>query len=407
MTKVSVAVVLLGLLVLPSTGGLADTGPETGPFFVQDHFTLTFGETGNPYAAGGSLHSIGLVKDWVINTNVAWFQIDAANSRSAALIDAQHVTVYDVATMTIYAGALGNTATTLWTGTGTMTTMAKADGSRYAAPVRPTYETQPVTFQGSGYGGFAATSTSSTFSDPLFRINWLGSYNWGYDNAVGGSFGPNSTYQNGNLQMAVDLVRQGVLAESVYDFGAGNPSVVADGHDPEPYLTWTGPHNDRNIPVDTLDRLHLGINWSGDTHTPNPNSTSDPDNHLQWYARYGGEVIAPVSGLYHVAVDADDWVKLAIDGTDVAGHLLGPLPWQGSYEPGLVNNPTADIWLSAGTHQLSIKYFEGYGWSTIDGSDGGAGFTVDVTLVPEPSSVLAVVTGLASLAAALRRRSRD
>lgn len=174
-------------------------------WFAQDNFTLKFGQTGAPGSAGGVFTSTGNLKDWSVNSNVAWFKLTGSNPVAAQLVGDKYYTDY-VSTMTIYAGALGDTTTTLWTGAGGITTIINADGSKFAAPVRPAYETQPVQYQGWGHGDFTATSTSTAFSNALFKIEWLGSYNWGYDNAVGGSYGPNSTYQNGNIQAKATAV---------------------------------------------------------------------------------------------------------------------------------------------------------------------------------------------------------
>jgi hypothetical protein len=179
--KWSVILAVLGLVAL----GVAASAMPEPTYFCQDDFTLSFGATGNPLAAGTELVADGRLLHWNDNKLAGWFSFDAVMSQPGQISGNTWTMTFDSGTFTIHSTKTGGS--NIWTGTidhFTLTGFVDPD-ARYDATTypRPSYESEPTEFISVGDAAFTRLTgvAGGSWTDPKLVMPWAGSYNWNYD----------------------------------------------------------------------------------------------------------------------------------------------------------------------------------------------------------------------------------
>ena len=140
-----------------------------------------------------------------------------------------------------------------------------------------------------------------------------------------------------------------------------------------PVLTWEGPAPLGPVPDSALFRkppsgqgllgtYYASDNWTGPElmHRVDPlllTSWPEPEPVFGAFsATWTGELLAPADGLYAFHLDADDGVRLTVDG-----QMLGE-----SLNPDTVNMVAATTNLTAGSHPIRIDYFQRGGGKALE-----------------------------------------
>lgn len=182
------------ILVLVGVGTQAMPKPQ---YFCQDDFIMTFGEVGQPLAAGTTIAADGRLLMWSDNLLAGWFTMNATVSHAGQSSSGVWSLVFDTGTFKITSRPDGS-GTTYWEGSIEQLTLTGYDqfSTHYAAAgyPRPAYAVQPEQFVSVGAASFARSG--GTWTDPKLQMDWLGGYNWTYDNSTPET----SSHIYGNLQ---------------------------------------------------------------------------------------------------------------------------------------------------------------------------------------------------------------
>jgi len=203
----SVIIAVIGFLALAVC---ASAMPEP-TYFCQDDFMLTFGEIGNPLAEGTALSAAGRLLKWSENKLAGWFSLEAAMSQPGQVVGDKWTVTFDEGTLTLHSTKTGGTV--YWTGNlQQLTLTGYVDPSgRFAASAfpRPSYESEPTEFIAVGNASFQRTG--GTWTDPALVLQWVGSYNWNYDEDTPQA----SSTVFGNLQAKIAVPEPGSVAALV------------------------------------------------------------------------------------------------------------------------------------------------------------------------------------------------
>jgi hypothetical protein len=182
--RLSVILAILGLVALAVA---AKAMPEP-TYFCQDDFTMTFGATGNPLAAGTELIADGRLLHWNDNKLAGWFSFDAVMSQPGVVSGNTWTMTFDSGTFEIHSTKTGGTR--YWAGsidhftlTGYVDPDARYDATDMLTYPRPGYEDEPTEFISVGAAKFDRIPglPGGTWTDPQIFMEWAGSYNWNYD----------------------------------------------------------------------------------------------------------------------------------------------------------------------------------------------------------------------------------
>lgn len=193
------------VLILAGIGALAMPKSE---YFCQDDFVLSFGAIGDPMAAGTTITADGRLLLWDSNTIAGWFTMTGTLKPVSQPGNGTWQLVFDSGTFKVMSSPINGT--TYWQGNISNLTMTGYDQSSatYSAAgyQRPGYVTDPAEYLSVGTAIF--TRTDGTWTDPELHMNWLGSYNWTYDNATPAT----SNNLLGNLQAELSTPEPGSIA---------------------------------------------------------------------------------------------------------------------------------------------------------------------------------------------------
>jgi hypothetical protein len=180
----NVIIAVLGLMAL----GVAASAMPEPTYFCQDDFTLTFGETGNPLSVGTELSADGRLLKWNDNKLAGWFSFHGVMSQPGVVSGNTWTMIFDSGTFEIHSTKTGGTR--YWAGsiehftlTGYVDPDGRYDATDPSAYPRPAYEDEPTEFISVGAAEFDRIPglPGGTWTDPQIFMQWIGSYNWNYD----------------------------------------------------------------------------------------------------------------------------------------------------------------------------------------------------------------------------------
>lgn len=172
------ALILTVLLVLVAVSVQAMPEPS---YLMQDDFSLTFGELGNPLAGGTSFDGTGRIVLWNVEKFAGSFVLSAVAGAPAVDLGNQWRMNFNQGTFKITSLPYGN-GVTLWEGrVDNLLLTGNKDNSKILAAAydRPAYENEPTEFNQIGSAKFIRTS--GVWTDPVINMEWGGSYNINYD----------------------------------------------------------------------------------------------------------------------------------------------------------------------------------------------------------------------------------
>lgn len=174
------ALILTLLVVLIAAS--AQAMPQSS-YLVQDDYTLTFGELGNPLAGGTGIESMGRIVLWNAEMFAGSFVLSGVAASPAADLGNQWRMNFNKGTFKITSQPYGN-GVTLWEGRiDYFWLTGNKDDSKFLAATynRPAYEDEPTEFNQTGRAKFVRTS--GVWTDSALLLDWAGTYNINYDAA--------------------------------------------------------------------------------------------------------------------------------------------------------------------------------------------------------------------------------
>lgn len=172
---------MLALAVILTFAGVAAQAMPEAAYFCQDDFIMTFGELGQPLSVGTTIEGDGRLLFVNQNKLAGWFTFSATVSYAGQSNNGMWRLDFDTGTFKITSKPTGGTV--YWSGTIDNLTFIGYDdpNMRYSAAdyPRPIFETEPTEFLSVGKAKF--TRLDGTWTDPELFLDWIGSYNWNYD----------------------------------------------------------------------------------------------------------------------------------------------------------------------------------------------------------------------------------
>lgn len=182
-TTIRIICILAVTSVICLAGAAVWAMPES-QYFVQDNFLMTYGEVGNPLSAGTTVETYGSINrliHWDVPQTAAYFSLSGVASNAGQINGAVTSMVFDTGSFTITSEANGG-GIVLWTGTiQNLSVQSNLSALPYPASgyPRPSFESQPVDFEGVGSGVFIRTG--GTWTDSKLILDWFGTYDTNYD----------------------------------------------------------------------------------------------------------------------------------------------------------------------------------------------------------------------------------